>query len=190
MREVIQALGDRFIELLYAPFTTSEMLWIITPLFLTLILVELYFARYKFEEAGWNVAYTNAIVLIFVSLDLLRFLYMRDELYTITLRNALAIIVGVLGVLFTVSNFLHLWSRELAFGISGKLPTNFIAYVSIIIIYAQIPINFITVFASLGILVLFFILIKIIRIVVPKAIELDEEELAERENAPSPRTFG
>ncbi|MFH1592764.1 MAG: hypothetical protein ABIB47_05350 [Candidatus Woesearchaeota archaeon] len=184
---VIGTLVDRFIDILIAPYNFRDMLWILTPLFLALLLIELYFARYKFEEAGWNVPYSNSLIMIFVSIDLFRILNSGGELSDITPRIALAVGVATLGVFLTASNFLHLWSREFAFGMSNHLPMNFIAYMSVVIIYSRIPLDFYTLIASFGIFVVFVLLILLIRFIVPKAIELDIEELKEREEAPTPR---
>jgi len=186
MTNIITEIFIRFHDLLLAPLTHKEMLWIAIPLLLTTILLELYFARYKFEELGWNSAYANTLVLVFVSIDLFRFLYTNDQLNYITGKNALAIIVAILGILLAVSNYLHVWSKDIAYGISGKLPINVLAYMSIILIYSNIPIDIITLIASLGILALFIIIILIIRFITPKAIELSEEEVLERERAPKP----
>lgn len=183
---VLQNLVERFMDILLAPYNFSAMLWILSPLFLALILIELYFARYKFEEAGWNVPYSNSLIMIFVSIDLFRVLSVGGELTVFTPRTTLAIAVATIGVFLTASNFLHLWSREFAFGMSNHLPMNFVAYMSVVLIYSSIPLDFYTLLSSLGIFVIFVLLITFIRIVVPKAIELDEAELKEREDAPSP----
>ena len=186
MIEVLNNLIERFFDVLLAPYNVKEMLWILTPLFLAMILIELYFARYFFEEEGWNMPYSNSLILIFVSIDLFRVLNAGGELSGVNPRNALAIAVATLGIILTASNFLHMWSREFAFGVSNHLPVNFIAYMSVIIIYAKIPLDIYTLIVSVGVFLLFVLLIYFIRFIVPRAIELDEEELNERKEAPSP----
>ncbi len=186
MADIVTSVIDMFLVLLTAPLDYPDMLWILTPLFLTMIFTELYFARYKFEELGWNSAYGNVLVLIFVAIDLFRFLYVNNELAFVSTRNTLVITLTILGVVMSVANFLHVWSKEVAFGISSKLPINFLAYVAVVIIYADITINLITLIASIGVLAVFILLILGMRIIIPKAIELDEDEYRERENAPVP----
>lgn len=177
---------DRFIDLVTAPINFPDMLWILTPLFLTTIFIELYFARYKFEELGWNSAYGNVLILIFVAIDLFRYLAVHNELTYISARNMLVITLTLFGIVMTVANFLHFWSKEVAFGISGKLPVNFIAFMAVLIIYSNLPIDFVTLIASVGVMAMFVLLILGMKFIIPKAIELDEDEYLERENAPQP----
>ena len=161
-------------------------LWVLTPLFFTAIFMELYFARYKFEDMGWNSAYGNVLVLIFVAIDLFRYLHIHNELTFLTPRNILVITLTLLGIALTVSNFLHAWSKSLAYGISGHLPINFLAFIAVMLVYSGLPVDFITLVSSLGILIIFIVLILLIKYIIPKAIELDEDEYLEREKAPKP----
>lgn len=186
MVEVIGTVIDRFLALLTAPVDFPDMLWILSPLVLTMLLIELYFARYKFEELGWNSAFGNVLVLLFVAIDLFRFLYVHNELTYIGARNILVITLTVVGILLSVANFLHVWSKKFAYGISDKLPVNFLAYMTVLLVYSDLPIDFVTLIASIGILVIFVGVILGLKYLIPKAIELDEEEYIERENAPQP----
>ncbi len=179
-------IAERFVDLLTAPFTYTDMLWTLTPLFLTAVFMELYFARYKFEDMGWNSAYGNVLVLIFVAIDLFRYLHVHNELTYLTPRNILVISLTIIGIALSVSNFLHAWSKKLAYGISGHLPINFLAFMAVLLVYSGLPIDFITFISSIGILILLAAFILLIKYIVPKAIELDEDEYLERENAPRP----
>ena len=174
---LITEIFNRFIELAEAPLVYKEMLWIIIPLLLTMLLMELYFGRYKYEELGWNTAYGNALVLIFVAVDLFRWLYMNDMLTYLHLKNVLAIAVVFEGILLTLINFLHLLPKEVAFGVSSKLPMNFIAYTAVILIYSNIPIDWITLAASILFLVAMAVFIKLVQLIIPASVE--EEEAVE-----------
>ncbi|MBD3354899.1 hypothetical protein GF361_02850, partial [Candidatus Woesearchaeota archaeon] len=58
---------SRFMELVTAPYHHSELLWITIPLVAALILMDIYFGRYKKEELGWNTAVGNTLALAFVA---------------------------------------------------------------------------------------------------------------------------
>jgi len=66
---------SRFIELVTAPYHHTELLWITIPLIIVVLLMEFYFGRYEKEELGWNTAVGNALVLLFVAMDLYRYVY-------------------------------------------------------------------------------------------------------------------
>ena len=71
----LQQTWKEFILILKAPSLVPEMWWIITPLFVTFLVMTFYFGVYKREELGWNTALGNTIVLMFVAIDLLRTVY-------------------------------------------------------------------------------------------------------------------
>ncbi len=167
----ILAIKDRFIELSLAPINYTEMLWMAVPLVLTILLMEIYFSRYSSEELGWNSAYGNALVLLFVTVDLFRYLYNNDLLELMTLKLALALAVAIMAMLLTLINFLHILPEKIAYGLSSKLPMNFIAYMALILIYSELPIDFATIIASIGLFVLFAIIILLVRSIIPKSVE-------------------
>ena len=167
----VSSLKDRFIELLLAPSQHTEMLWLAIPLVLTLFLTELYFSRYKSEELGWNSAYGNAMVLLFVSLDIFRYLYNSNLLQTLTVKLALAFAVAIMAILLTLINFLHVIPERMAYGLSSKLPMNFLAYISLILIYSDIPIDVVTIISSAAILVIISLTLILFRSLIPSTME-------------------
>ncbi|MBM3200253.1 hypothetical protein FJZ53_04910 [Candidatus Woesearchaeota archaeon] len=152
------------------------MIWVFAPLVATLVLMELYSDYYKAEELGWNTAFGNNLVLIFVSLDLLRFLYNKGELGYATLESALVIAVAILGVTLTVIDFFHSLPKDLAFGMSSHFPVNIIACLTIIIIYSGIKIDIYTGVAAVVISVIVYTILKIVNWIIPDSGEIPELE--------------
>ena len=196
----------RIQELVLAPYHNPQMIWIVIPLATTLLLMEFYFGRYIDEELGWNTAFGNSIVLLFVSLDLLRFLYGDvSKLATIfsagfglPAKTVIALAIGVLGILLMFFNFFHFLPKKLAFWVSSALPINLVAYISLSIVYSKVTIDIFTLFAAIGMyigLIIFFGLIHLIEPVHrektfnlifrrdPKEVE-EVEEALEIEEAP------
>jgi hypothetical protein len=68
MIDVLTIFWQRFLEILSAPSVHQEMIWIVLPLLLIIVLMTVYFAKYKDEELGWNTALGNSFILIFVSI--------------------------------------------------------------------------------------------------------------------------
>lgn len=171
-------LYERFIEILLAPYYFRNMLWMIVPIVLTMLLMELYFGRYKYEELGWNTAFSNSLVLIFVSIDLVRHIQRFEGwegLMVITPQTLLVVAVIIEGVLLTLTSFYHLLPRDFAFNLSAKLPINFIAYMSVILVYSGIPVfDIYTILSSLVLLVMFSLIIKGVQTFVPKVVDVEE----------------
>tara|TARA_Y100000310_G_scaffold118009_1_gene116733 strand:+ start:731 stop:1342 length:612 start_codon:yes stop_codon:yes gene_type:complete len=178
------ATKDRVLHILQIPFQSSDMFWLVLPLILTMLFIQFYFSRYEEEELGWNTAFGNSLVLIFVSVTLIRYIYERPELYSV---NTETIIIGLLvglGLLLTIIDYFHALPKEIAFGISSSIPINYLSYVAISIVFSnstqqKIPIDIITLAAFLVILILFLFLVVIIHSLVPKAKEKLHNESTE-----------
>ena len=67
----------RLIQILIVPQYFPQLIWLILPLFFGLVMIQMYFGRYKTEQIGWNTAYANTVSLIWVCFILLKF--MSDE---------------------------------------------------------------------------------------------------------------
>jgi len=175
---IIQALSDRFLEILLAPYYFRETLWMVIPILVTMLLMETYFGRYEFEDLGWNSAFGNSLVLIFVSIDLMRHIYNLEGwqgLTIITPYTLLVVAVIFEGILLTLTSFYHLLPRDFAFNLTSTLPINFIAYLSVILVYTRIPvINFFTILSSLVLLIIFALIIRGVKAFVPKVVDVEE----------------
>lgn len=80
---------NRIWEIVQAPATHSDMIWIIAPIVIAFLLMSFYFGRYKKEELGWNTAFGNSMVLIFATVDLLRHQYLEGVLFDFNVQNVL-----------------------------------------------------------------------------------------------------
>jgi len=173
----LQIIWERSIELFTAPYYTQEMLWILIPLVANMLLMELYFGRYTKEELGWNTAFSNSLVLIFVSIDLLRQLYYQGVLFAFEIKTALVLAIILEGIILTGLNFFHVLPKKWSFSIASKLPINIVAYFTIILIYTNIQLDLLTgaaiALSGIGI----YLILKLFQMFVPESSdELFEED--------------
>jgi hypothetical protein len=135
----------RVLEILLVPYVYKEILWTIAPLVFALVMMQMYFGKYKTEQLGWNTAYGNIISLMWVTAMLFKFL---QEAYGITrswntptLRGyfVIAIGLGTITLILAILNFNHAISKKLAFLISSSLPINVLAYFALVIVMGKIP---------------------------------------------------
>jgi len=132
-----EVIFTRFLDIVLAPYRHPEMLWIAVPLILTIFLMEFYFGKYKEEELGWNTAYGNAIVLIFVLVDLFRHTYQMGDLFTFNIKTLVIVLLMIDTLILILIDFYHLFPKTFAFGLSSKLPFSRIS----IILTSNIYIN-------------------------------------------------
>ncbi|MGV8171851.1 MAG: hypothetical protein ACP5OA_04115 [Candidatus Woesearchaeota archaeon] len=148
-------LFNRSRDMIEAPARIPEMLWMLLPLLATLILMESYFGRYKDEELGWNTAFGNALVLMFVAIDLFRHLYeptgstVLQFIATATeIKIIVPLLVALMALILIFIDFFHFIPKKIAYIMSSPIYINLIGLLGIIVVYtANIPLDWTTVFA-------------------------------------------
>ena len=171
----MEHLLPRLYDLISAPWQNPDMIWILSPMLITLLLMEFYFGRYTKEELGWNTAVGNALVLIFVSIDLFRHIFTTNlgvvthAIFIYNLKEIfIASIIGLSAIWLLLVDFFHLIPKRLAFFISSSLPINLIAYLGIVVVYSNFPLDNLTILAALVLLVILHILFGLIHFIEPK----------------------
>ena len=169
----------RFMDLVTAPYHHSELLWIAIPLVIIVLLMEFYFGRYVKEELGWNTAVGNSVVLLFVAMDLYRYLYTSSpfkDFFNYIFINAkgvfIATIIALEGFWLLFANFFHILPKKLAFFTSASLQINMTAYVAIVLVYSNLELDWATIIAAV---ILYFALLgffALIHLIEPKAKEI------------------
>jgi hypothetical protein len=153
-------------ELITAPRSNPEMLWLVTPLVIVTLIMTLYFGRHRHEELGWNTAFGNSLVLIFVSIDLFRYVFHLTDpgnAYNYLLFPKESIMSGIVfveGLLLMYANYLHFLPRRVAFFVSSALPVNLTAYTVMCVVYTEVAVDFYTLGAAIFLFILMFSLLR------------------------------
>lgn len=154
---------ERVIEIISAPILNPIMFWELIPLIITMIIMELYFGRYKNEDTGWASTVSNSLILFFVGSNLLHYLFLIEIFDINTLRSQLAIGVILLGLIFAIFDFFHILPKTIAFEISSVLPIHTIALISIVLVHTEIILDTTTMQASILIFTTILILFRILQ---------------------------
>ncbi|MCP4647295.1 MAG: hypothetical protein GY852_06080 [bacterium] len=176
------AVWNRFMELLAAPATEPDMLWFAIPLIFATFMMTLYYGRYRKEVLGWNTAFENTMIFLFVSFDLFRQMYESMEPYSwMNIYNNplyFSITIGLAAVSFfsMILVYYHLLPKKLAFMLFAKLPINIALYVTMCIVYVNVAANWITVGAGILLFLLVWIIVKLIQIVQGISAKKQEDE--------------
>ncbi len=143
------------------PYYYQEVLWIIAPLIFALIMLQMYFGKYKTEPLGWNTAFGNTISLMWVTVMMVRYAQTNYGLGAMVANPSLRgysviiLILGMITITLAFINFHHLLPKKFAFIISSSLPVNGIAYFTVVIVMGGIVLDTITLMA---VIVLFLFL--------------------------------
>lgn len=176
----IELIFPRTIEILSKPTLHKNLLWIIAPLFITLILIQLYFGRYKNEELGWNTAFSNSISLLWVTTTLFRFLYEQnnsDFMGVIFLNKnkiVLILILALWAIISVILQFYHVLPKKLDFLIYSSIPVYVTSILLVILIIGNVALDLATIFASVFILLIVSGIFALIRhhIKAPRGVEI------------------
>jgi len=169
MMDFLIPIYHRAVDLLIAPIINTEMIWLVIPLTIVTLLMTFYFGRYSYEELGWNTAVGNSLVLMFVSIDLLRYLFNLSDPGSLNnyfmnyTRTLVVLAVAAEGLLLMYTNYLHFIPKRVAFIISSPLPVNLTAYTVMAIVYTEVPIEWTTVWAAIAIFLALLIVLSTLR---------------------------
>ncbi|MBN1544237.1 hypothetical protein JW898_02120 [Candidatus Woesearchaeota archaeon] len=178
----IHTAAPRISELILAPLNSPEMLWTLAPMMIALVLMQIYFGRNKDKALGWNTAFGNSIALIFISVSLLRSVYIssgdisiKGFLHAAVAFNDLRIIIIVLlamySILLSMISFFHWLPERLAFFMMNSIPINVTAYVVIVLVNSDIPLDRHTLFAGVVIFLVVYAVAMIFRSIIPQSLE-------------------
>jgi len=158
-------LTTRVLQILLVPKSNADALWTVAPLIFALVMLSMYFGKYKTEQLGWNTAFGNSISLMWVSMALLKYLFETvgyKNVFATAFRGYLIMIgvVVLLTVLLMTGNFHHALPKRLAFILSSSVPVNMMAYFTIVIVMGTIPLDWNTLLACVFIFLFVGFVIK------------------------------
>jgi len=171
LKQTAEQVWDRTIELVLAPLNNIDMLWIAIPLFIATLFMILYFGRHKQEELGWNTAFGNTMVFIFVAVAIIREMYIQggdsfDGIFTPGLYGALALGLCIASGLLMFFTYFHLLPKRLAFFMFSAPPINVSVYAVMSLVYANVAVDHITVLASIVILVGILVIGRLLQLII------------------------
>jgi len=169
IEQFINVVLPRIGEIVSTLWLKPTILWAVTPLFITLLVMQIYFGRYRTEELGWNTAFGNAISLFWVSANLMRYL---SENYTIQqlvseseliLKLIITFTIALWAIILTLFNFAHIIQKRISFIISSSRVVITTAIIITIIIIGNVPLDKITFVASVIIFLITILILTIIK---------------------------
>lgn len=169
-------LFNRGTDIVTSPIDTPDMLWMLLPLLATLLLMEFYFGRYKDEELGWNTAFGNSLVLLFVAIDSFRHLHepsgesVLEFLATAPdIKIIVPLMIVLMGLILMFIDFFHFVPKKIAYIISSPTYINLIGLFGIIIVYSEsVPLDWTTMLAFFIIFIIANLIMLALYYVIPK----------------------
>ncbi|MDP1729009.1 MAG: hypothetical protein Q8L27_02290 [archaeon] len=147
---------------------TTEALWLVIPLFISTVLIIIYFGLYREERPDWNTHFSNSFVLIFISIALLRFVYGINNWGAFNFVNywgkTLSSIVPLaIGLILMKFNFEHLLPMKWATYINSPITVNLFAYAIILLVYSPEKITWVSIVSLLIMIIVLVTLLALIK---------------------------
>lgn len=166
MFELLDVTLDRLGVLVGAPLADPHLLWAATPLLIATLFMTLYFGKYSKEELGWNTAFGNTMVFLFVSLDIVQRMYFSqgtgswEAISSDPFYFPIAFgLMGAAGALMLITYY-HLLPKKVAFFLFSAPPVNVSVYVLMTVIYSNVAADFVTLAAGFLLFVIIFIVLR------------------------------
>lgn len=158
-----------------------DVFWNVFPLILCTLLIIAYFSRYKNEREGWETYFSNSLVLVFVSLNLLRYIYNLDipnagNYFVYPMKSIAVLLLLSIGALFMKFNFSHLLPERYTKIASSPLTINSIAYAVILYVYSTGTRGFAGIISLLIILLALILIFEAVKFPMGKLSILMEKE--------------
>ena len=125
------------------PVQRPEILPTILPLILGALVIELYFGKHEREDLGWNTAVGNAIIWVTTGVTLL----ITTPGITQKRKYVAYALIGF-GSFVGYMDFYHKWNETVAFLVSSSGIVYTLAYIAVILIKTDTPVNETTIKAS------------------------------------------
>jgi len=176
------SLFSRFIELLEAPVLNPGMIWMIIPLVFVLLVMTFYFGKYVKEELGWNTALANSVVLLFVAIDLFRYIFnltippsiLNFQVHFI--GAIISLIVAVEAISLAFASFFKALPKQVTFFLCSPLPVNLQAYLAIVVVYTNIALDWYTLLAAVILFVILYLFLRLLQFGEGKMIKAVKKE--------------
>lgn len=152
---VLETVLQRFYDLVFFPAAHPQFIPSLIPIFLGLVVIEIYFGKYEAEQLGWNSAVSNAVLLLATALTLIA----RLNLIGVPSgpRYIVAYGIFVLGAVILLLNFYHVWPASIAFSVSSGFVVYTLVYIAIAAVYEQLPLDINTAAAAVLVFLAFYL---------------------------------
>ena len=171
----LQDLLTGFTEISKSFIHDLSIWWVLAPVFLIWIIVELYFGIYKKEALGWNTALANGITLMWICVDSLRHTF-STEVSHFWLRFIVTLGFLLFGLFLIYVCFKHRFSERFTFHIASPNLIFFLALSVVLFTYGELSLSWYIILDLIIIFIFIVLIITLIKRLIPQSQkEIDEE---------------
>jgi hypothetical protein len=158
-----------FKEIFSAPFKDLSIWWLLAPIIMFWVILEIYFSRYKTEKLGWNSTLGYGLNMFWIGIISLRTLFANDfELFTLGKILFLAFIAMYSIFIISVS-FTHKLKQKIFFLFASPTLVYFLSGIAVLWFNDLLKIHLWVVIDLIILYIIILILELILKKVIPSA---------------------
>lgn len=123
---------EAFREIFRATISDLSIWWLLAPILLLWISLEIYLGEYSREGLGWNTTFANGLSLAWVTIESFRYLFSDTLLTTFWLRFLILIIILTYAIFVILTSFYHRFRIKTMSYLAGPSPVYFLALITIL----------------------------------------------------------
>ncbi len=121
-----------FQHIFTAPSRDLSILWLLTPIILFWVLLEIYFGRFKKERLGWNSAMGNGLSIFWIVVISLRIIFADKPGFFTIGKLIFMIIIGIYAISIIYISFNHKIRKKIPFIIASPTVVYYLSAVAIL----------------------------------------------------------
>lgn len=168
---------------IWAAFTFDlSILWILTPIFIIWIFLEVYFGLFKSEKLGWNNVLGNGISLMWIGVDAMRYIFSAARIGDFWLRFIIFGIMILYSMLVIYISFTRKLGEFLSYALGSTTPIYFLSFVAVLWSYGQLVIDRWVFLDLLSMFILLLVIFFIFRRLLPRSVlDMPEEQYVQQD---------
>jgi len=139
--DVLNHLLKAFSEILGSITKDVSVWWLLGPIILFWLVLEVYFSKYKTEKLGWNTALGNGLTVFWVSIVCTKYLFEKGMENFGQSKFIALIIIITYAIFIIINSFSHKIMETISFGLASPTITYYLSGIAILWTFGELRIN-------------------------------------------------
>lgn len=118
-----------------------SILWLLAPIFIIWIFLEIYFGMFKSEKLGWNNTLGNGVTLLWIGVDSMRYIFSAQRVGDFWPRFIIFGIMVFYSIILIYISFNRRLGETLTYALGSTTPIYFLSSVAVLWSYGQLKID-------------------------------------------------
>jgi hypothetical protein len=169
MAEVWVNILSGFKEIFSAPFKDPSILWLLAPIALFWLVLEIYFGKYKREKLGWNTTLGYGMTMFWVVVISLRTMFENNfELFSID-KILFLLVIATYSIFIIIVSFTHKLREKVFFLVASPSLVYYLFIIAILLVHGVLELNLWVVVDLVILYIVILLLETILKRVMPEA---------------------